>query len=151
MHRKRFENIPHQHSHLGWRLNKSDTIKLQVYTHIEFEEFERKILRFTKKIENKMNNNIMQTPHSTLTTFFFHSKQFLAPGAYMPVILDHVPTYVYPKSVIIQPKGYIKYVIIVHTCSNLNASYWSKTLENIWFFLLFFFVLIFFFCCCWNA
>lgn len=35
---------------------------------------------------------------------------FLAPGAYMPVILDHVPTYVYPKSVIIQPKGYIKYV-----------------------------------------
>lgn len=26
------------------------------------------------------------------------------------VILDHVPSYVFHKSVIIQPKGYIKYV-----------------------------------------
>lgn len=39
---------------------------------------------------------------------------FLAPCAYMPekVILDHIPTYLIPKPIIIQPQGYIKYVTI---------------------------------------
>lgn len=58
-----------------------------------------------KKFETQKIYTQTHTPKIT-----FPLKSFLAPGAYMPVILDHVPTYVYPKSVIIQPKGYIKYV-----------------------------------------
>lgn len=43
---------------------------------------------------------------------FQYSYQFIGPFAYMPekVALDHVPSYVFHKSVIIQPQGYIKYV-----------------------------------------
>lgn len=48
----------------------------------------------------------------------------IAPCAYMPenVCLDHIPSYVFHKSVI-QPQGYIKYVKIIHNYLSLNINF----------------------------
>lgn len=56
---------------------------------------------------------------------FLLDSQLIAPCAYMPekVMLDHVPSYVFHKSVIIQPQGYIKYVYYVQMCKFLYSSH----------------------------
>lgn len=57
------------------------------------------------------------------------------------VNLDHVPTYVFPKSVIIQPKGYIKYVWIVQyalfTIESIELLSFAIALNYLYFYLLF--------------
>lgn len=50
--------------------------------------------------------------HLKSENFVFTFLKYIAPCAYMPekVVLDHIPSYVFHKSVLIQPQGYIKCV-----------------------------------------
>lgn len=75
---------------------------------------------------------ISDTPGMIIKSMFFFSfkqKNFfylwLAPCAYMPenVVLDHIPSYVFHKSVIIQPQGYIKCVWLQEFASYIYILY----------------------------